>query len=284
LDMYQKDFELMVFGRIHLPTLGASILYDPLSKQLEDFAKTYTSSSPDMTFVFDLYHAVRELQRTCEAIDFKLADRFPMVKWFGPFVREWLSYSEGKLVQWVESALAQDNLQRTAAHAPHSSSVLDIFTSFQQLVDFLKDLDWPDEIENRRFYFAVFYDTLGALYRYCQLSTELLVRTLGTTRAFQPPPPSKTAKLGKLKGSKIPHNQSSHHPENDSEKSSRLHAGRDQTHCKGLCHTVKHVCAFFPLRDSLWLYTRAARRQLAAQETRRRHPRPAAFSLLRHDP
>ena len=122
-----------------------------------------------------------------------------MVRWFGPFVKEWLSYSEAKLVEWVKSALDHDKLDRISSNLAHSSSVLDIFTSFQQLLDVLKDLDWPNEYESNRFYFAVFYDTIGALYRYSQLSLEAMVRRLSVTREFQPPPASKKAKIGKFR-------------------------------------------------------------------------------------
>jgi hypothetical protein len=46
----------------------------------------------------------------------------------------------------------------------------------------------------------------------------LLVRTLAKSRSFQPPPPPKTAKLGKLKGmiSEISYLPLSHHPQIDS--------------------------------------------------------------------
>jgi hypothetical protein len=71
LQLYLQEFDLMVLGKLHLPTLGAKILYTPMAELLEEFANSYKSSSPDMTFLFDLYHNVRVLQKTCEAIDFR---------------------------------------------------------------------------------------------------------------------------------------------------------------------------------------------------------------------
>jgi MUN domain len=122
-----------------------------------------------------------------------------MVRWFGPFVKEWLSHSETKLKEWVKSALEHDTLERVSPQLAHSSSILDIYTSFQQLLDVLKDLDWSNELESNRFYYAVFYDMVGALYRYAQLSTEAMVRFLSITREYQLPPASKMAKIGKFR-------------------------------------------------------------------------------------
>jgi hypothetical protein len=71
LQLYIQEFDLMVLGKLHLPTLGAKFFYTPMAELLEEFANSYKSSSPDMPFVFDLYHNVRALQKTCEAIDFR---------------------------------------------------------------------------------------------------------------------------------------------------------------------------------------------------------------------
>jgi hypothetical protein len=166
---------------------------------LESFAHTYTSHTSEMVAVFELYHAVRNLQKTYEKIDFRLSDKFPMAKWFRAFVLQWLSHSEGKLFQWVKSAIEHDDLQSISDQVLHSSSVLDLFTSFQQLVDFVKGLDWPNEHDARRFYFAVFYDIIAAIARYGFLSIEQLSIALGSKRENQPPPPPKKAKIGKIR-------------------------------------------------------------------------------------
>jgi hypothetical protein len=122
-----------------------------------------------------------------------------MAKWFRAFVLQWLSHSEGKLFQWVKSAIEHDDLQSISEQVLHSSSVLDLFTSFQQLVDFIKGLDWPNEHEARRFFFAVFYDIIAAIARYGFLSIEQLSIALASRRSNQPPPPPKKAKIGKIR-------------------------------------------------------------------------------------
>lgn len=105
LDLYTSEYDIMIMEKLHLPTLGARVFFEPFCGLMENLANTYASLTPEMTILFELYDMVRKLQRVYESIDYKLAERFRMVKWFGPFVKEWLSYSERKLVQWVRYAM-----------------------------------------------------------------------------------------------------------------------------------------------------------------------------------
>jgi hypothetical protein len=106
---------------------------------------------------------------------------------------------ESKAFEWARAALEHDTLEVISAEAPHSSSILDLFTSFQQMIDFVKRLDWPDKTDYRKFHFAVFYDIIAACARYCYLSVVAIVQDLNLKRTAQPPPAAKTAKIGKLK-------------------------------------------------------------------------------------
>ncbi|KAI8900079.1 hypothetical protein BC833DRAFT_316048 [Globomyces pollinis-pini] len=199
LMIYHTEFDILLHGAIHIPTLAAWAFYKPLSIQLDEFSRTFKALSSDMSIVFDLYKSVRKLQKVCEQIDFKLADQFPMVEWFIHFVTEWLSYTETKVCDWVKAALDHDNYEKLSAFALHSSSVLDLFTSFQQLIDFIKELDWPNESESRRFYFEIFYDITNAIDRYAGLSKDFMVKELALKKSLQPPPPPKKAQFGKIK-------------------------------------------------------------------------------------
>lgn len=199
LERYSNTLDIIICEKLHLPSLCALVFYEPWSLSIEAFSQTFVSDPQEIGQVFELYHAVRDLQKVCEQIDFKLADKFPMVRWFEPFVMQWLSYSEKRLFDWVKSALDHDTLEKLSPQAAYSSSVLDLFTSFQEMADFVKDLDWPDERDARKFYFAVFYDIIGAIGRYSFLLVESLMNDLAITRMYQPPPAAKRAKLGKLR-------------------------------------------------------------------------------------
>lgn len=56
-----------------------------------------------LTFGKPAREKLRVLSRVFQFL--RLAEKFEMVKWFGPFVKEWLSYSEAKLIEWVRYVL-----------------------------------------------------------------------------------------------------------------------------------------------------------------------------------
>ena len=97
------------------------------------------------------------------------------------------------------SSFDQDTLEIISADAQHSSSIIDMFTSFQQMVDFIQKLDWPTATENLNFYYAILYDIVSAVGYYCQLTNGFVERDLSLTKGCQPPPPSDSASIGKLK-------------------------------------------------------------------------------------
>ena len=74
-----------------------------------------------------------------------------------------------------------------------------MFTSFQQMVDFIQNLDWPIESEVWHFYYAIIYDIISSIYHYCNLTIGLVERDLQLSKNAQPPPPSDVASIGKIK-------------------------------------------------------------------------------------
>ncbi|KAL2915230.1 hypothetical protein HK105_205095 [Polyrhizophydium stewartii] len=221
LELYSRRFDMILFGRLHLPSLGAKTLYEPVAAQLEEFAKTYVAVSPDMSDVFDLYAAVRQLQVVCEKIDFRLADRFPMSSWFKSFVRQWLERSESKIREWVRNAIEVDECVRLSDTVLHSTSILDIFTSFQQQIDFVRSLDWPNEAESQLFFSRLLQEVCECISRYVVITKEKLLQEFSELRSKQPVKRRETtARIGKikikiktpkLKSSKTPESQEVHY-------------------------------------------------------------------------
>ncbi|KAI8916020.1 hypothetical protein EDD86DRAFT_197454 [Gorgonomyces haynaldii] len=199
LESYCKTLDTMLFGVIHVPSLASSIFFGPLSVSLDQFSSNYQSRSPEMMDAFDLYKAVRRLQKVCESIDFRLADRFPMTKWFKAFVRDWLYNSGSRILGWVKASIEYDKCERISTLVPYSTSVLDVFTSSQQLIDQVKDLSWPNEKEAQLFFFRLLHQVLEGLVSYCQLSIKLLEQDLQQMRTLHQALPRKAAKIGKLK-------------------------------------------------------------------------------------
>ncbi|XJO74858.1 hypothetical protein BDV3_005617 [Batrachochytrium dendrobatidis] len=185
LGVYNERYDVVLFGSVHVPSLAAKALYGPVSSQLEEFAKTYVAVSPDMSDVFDLYAATRKLQSVCELMDFRLSDQFPVTRWFRSFVKEWLIRSEKSVNEWVKSALDVDKFVRISNTILHSTSIIDIFTSFQQQLDFIRMLDWPNEVELHMFYGRLLQTFVEGIARYTQMTDEKLNAVLMDSRNRQ---------------------------------------------------------------------------------------------------
>jgi hypothetical protein len=93
LKILHEKYDILLFNSIHLPSLVAHSYYDFIRPLMEDFAIGYESDSHELFDVLELYTEVRELQKTSELIDYMLADKFPMAKWFKPFIQKWLLHS-----------------------------------------------------------------------------------------------------------------------------------------------------------------------------------------------
>jgi hypothetical protein len=197
LDQIQSNFDLIICDKIHFPSFCAGLYFARLERLYQDFSYTLKDQRFDLGFAMELYQNVRRLQLICEMIDFKLSDSFKMVMWFRVAIYEWLETVETKVNEWVENSLKQDDFK--LLFESHSSCVLDIFTSFQHTVDFIKELNWPDEHDQHMFYFAVMYDVIVALEKFEVLLYFGLIEDLERAKGFQQPPAAKSAKLGKFK-------------------------------------------------------------------------------------
>ena len=98
------------------------------------------------------------------------------------FVWRWLKTTDAKVIGWVDAAIQQDSFKLPdrieLGRDPndderHTSSVVDIFRSFNQMVYELKKLDWQDELQLSKFN-TVLAKTLGlGLGRYCEVLEKL---------------------------------------------------------------------------------------------------------------
>ena len=93
-------------------------------------------------------------------------------------MNEWITLSDVKIQEWVRNAVNADNDARFSDHVGHSSSVLDIFTFFQQQIDFINCLKWPDEFESRIFIARILEQVLQGMNLYCSLIRQKLVHSL----------------------------------------------------------------------------------------------------------
>ena len=94
---------------------------------------------------------------------------------------------ENKVVDWVESAVLCDKFIPVSDAVNYSSSIIDMFTSFQQVLDFLKTLEWPDRLEVERFNFELIFNIIDAITRYTFVILDKAVVELQSTKNISSP-------------------------------------------------------------------------------------------------
>ncbi|KAJ1567051.1 hypothetical protein HK405_007356, partial [Cladochytrium tenue] len=195
LDSLSSSFDLPLLRRVHVPTLAANIFSEGLVPQIDGFARTYASLTPDLEEVLELYRRVRSLSQKYRESKFGVLESSRIGDWFRPFVADWLDLAEQRALEWVQNAANLDTYE-LLPNLSHSSSVLDIFTSFQQQLDFLLRIDWPHSDEFRSFFVRYLEGVTTAIEKFCLLMRDgfmaelqkptVMTKTAGkTTRKFR---------------------------------------------------------------------------------------------------
>lgn len=104
-------------------------------------------------------------------------------------------------LQWLPFYLYLDTYERISPTILYSTSVVDTFTSCQQILDQVKNISWPNEWESRLFHCVLFQNILHALVYYCRILSSEFQADLKPLKMFQAPISNKTtvAKIGKYK-------------------------------------------------------------------------------------
>lgn len=89
-------------------------------------------------------------------------------------------------MDWVEQALRQDafrvqdgdTVQVAAENSRHSVSIIDIFRSFNQVIEQMIQLNWADEFQYAKFMTALSKSIGGAVARYCETVEKMFAREM----------------------------------------------------------------------------------------------------------
>ena len=92
------------------------------------------------------------------------------------FVWRWIRMTESSILDWVDQAVKQDNFRvRTENNEiptedqRHSLSVIDIFSSFNQTIDRIVQLNWDDDLQYAKFMTALAKVVGAGVARYCEV-------------------------------------------------------------------------------------------------------------------
>ncbi|KAJ3242081.1 hypothetical protein HDU81_007835 [Chytriomyces hyalinus] len=152
LEVFNDLFDDLILRKFHIPSMAARIYTDIFLSAIEAYlCNVMRSDAPlSLDIGFSVYAKVQELIPICGAIDYRLLDQFAgVLEWFRPFLEQFIASSEEKIGEWVQNAVAVDDFSIQVSG--HSSSVLDIFISSQQQIEFVLKLAWPSDEETALF-------------------------------------------------------------------------------------------------------------------------------------
>lgn len=117
----------------------------------------------------------------CNSVEFG----FRIEELLSTFVWRWINLTDSQMLSWVEGAVKQDSfvVRSTAGEIPnederHSVSIIDIFTSFNQTIDKVVQLNWDNDLHYARFMTALAKVVGVGIARYCELVEQKFVREM----------------------------------------------------------------------------------------------------------
>lgn len=133
-----------------------------LYKELSEFRRVHTEALPHVPFPYKVEHL--------------LAD----------FVWRWIKITEEQVIGWVENAVRQDSFavrtqqpgQVPTEDERHSTSVIDIYSSFSQVIDQVSQLNWDDDLTYAKFMTALSKALGLGIARYCELLDQMFSKEM----------------------------------------------------------------------------------------------------------
>lgn len=117
------------------------------------------------------------------------------------FVWQWLRLTDAKVMDWVEQAIRKDNFavrgdgleEMVPEEYRHSVSAIDIFRSFNQVVEQLVQLEWDDDLQYAKFMTALSKSIGNGVAKYCDTMEKLFAKEMDRLSPDQEAAMSQTA-------------------------------------------------------------------------------------------
>ncbi|RMZ78361.1 hypothetical protein DV738_g3841, partial [Chaetothyriales sp. CBS 135597] len=174
---------LLIFLNIALPAFAEDS--KAMVQQIINQAKSNDAEVP-IQDGFDLYKDLSEFRRV-------YADALPHIEFpykledlLADFVWRWIKITEEQVIGWVANAVGQDDFSvrtKEAGQVPtedqrHSVSVIDIFKSFNQIVEQVAQLNWDDDLTYAKFMTAVAKAVGNGVTKYCDLVDQMFSKEM----------------------------------------------------------------------------------------------------------
>ncbi|QRW24518.1 C2 domain-containing protein [Rhizoctonia solani] len=200
-----KQFGEPLTGNIDLVSLVVESQIPLYLGDLEDqrtplYNATCTANPPTTSIdsVFNLYRRVGSLLKLHAAFCPDSGVAFDLVGYFEPYVHYWIRSTDSKTLQWVQAAIAEDKFVPEGEDR-NSSSVVDLFGSLNSPIEFILDLEWPDEYHNARFMTRLASTISQAIEKYCRSIEELFEHEMFPRSGTDLQPQKQSAWLEKAK-------------------------------------------------------------------------------------
>ncbi|ORX59569.1 hypothetical protein DM01DRAFT_1282559 [Hesseltinella vesiculosa] len=156
VSLVTKKFKKPIKGVLSVPGVVMTIQMPYFALEIENWAYLPETRSAPIEAVFELYHKLCTLKRLYDQHGpQEKAQLFKVESWFSSHVRRWLQTTDNSTPEWVDNAIRQDHFVATNSTTLHSSSIVDLFSLFHQAVDFVQNLQWPNQYQWCRFMTAL---------------------------------------------------------------------------------------------------------------------------------
>ena len=126
---------------------------------------------------FQLYGELVEIRRIHSEALPNVAFAFHIEGLLADFVWRWIRMTESTITEWVDQAIKQDQFHvrtENSSQIPtedqrHSVSIIDIFSSFNQTIDRVVQLNWDDDLQYAKFMTSLAKVVGIGVSRYCEI-------------------------------------------------------------------------------------------------------------------
>ncbi|KAI5815106.1 hypothetical protein BZA77DRAFT_266223 [Pyronema omphalodes] len=183
VDKVQKRFNKKILGHVSPTRIFVEVVYPKLALKvksvLEETFAELAARKQEMALDdgLDIYRQFTDLRALYMGLK-NMPEEWPVhiEDLFIQFPKRWLQEVDSKVLGWVEGAVKQDKQMFSATEGPdlterqerHTSSVVDIFRSFNQSIGFLKELNWQDEYQYAKFMTVMTKILEKGVTRYCE--------------------------------------------------------------------------------------------------------------------
>jgi C2 domain/MUN domain len=179
-----KRYKMALFGELKISFVSTErhlSLFSADSQSMFNHLMTHTNEDPSFEDIVILYKKLVEIRDLFEQVNSTNATfSFKIEETFYPFIIKWAESSSDLAVSWVDPAIESDKFLPidVEAGALNSSSVNDIFTSFNSGLSLIRDFHWKNQVHVAQLHTILLKGISSATSRYANRLFQLFMEEL----------------------------------------------------------------------------------------------------------